>query len=218
MLDVGTGNWLAGMAAAILPVPIYLALALWLDRFEPEPGWMLALTFFWGAIVAGLFASFFNTMGGLLVAAAAGETAGTLFSLVISAPLVEETAKGVAILILFLWKRNEFDNVTDGVIYAAMAGLGFAMTENALYYGRQFASGGGGRHALALRQSRGICPLPAPGLHRHDRRRPGNRREYITGLAEMVSPSGRLYPCGKPARGLEFPGHPGRSRFRAGCA
>jgi hypothetical protein len=31
---------------------------------------------------------------------------------------------------------DEFDNVTDGVVYAAMVGLGFAMTENAVYYGR----------------------------------------------------------------------------------
>jgi hypothetical protein len=36
---------------------------------------------------------------------------------------------------LFFWRRDEFDGVTDGVIYAAMVGLGFAMTENVKYYG-----------------------------------------------------------------------------------
>ena len=42
---------------------------------------------------------------------------------VVSAPLVEELAEGLALVIFFLWKRDEFDNVLDGIIYAAMAGL-----------------------------------------------------------------------------------------------
>jgi protease PrsW len=161
MLDVGTSQWLVGIIIAILPMPVYVSLVLWLDRFEPEPGWMLGLTFFWGAIIAGLFASIFNTVGDMLVTAAAGATAGTLFAYIISAPVVEESAKGLALLILFFWKRKEFDNVTDGIMYAAMAGLGFAMTENALYYGRQFDAGGLSA-SLTLFMSRGVL---APYLH-----------------------------------------------------
>ena len=37
-------------------------------------------------------------------------------------------------LLLFLLVRNEFDNVLDGVVYGAVIGFGFAMTENTLYF------------------------------------------------------------------------------------
>ena len=39
------------------------------------------------------------------------------------------------LVIFFFWKKDEFDGVVDGIVYASMAGLGFAMTENILYYG-----------------------------------------------------------------------------------
>ena len=41
-----------GMVCAILPVPIYVMLLLWIDRYEAEPLWMLATSFFWGALIA----------------------------------------------------------------------------------------------------------------------------------------------------------------------
>src|ERR1044072_6753856 len=50
----GTGavSFLIGMISATLPVPFYLMLVLWIDRYEAEPFWMLATAFFWGALVA----------------------------------------------------------------------------------------------------------------------------------------------------------------------
>ncbi len=47
--DSGIGAFLVGLTCATVPVPIYAALMLWIDRFEPEPPWMLALAFFLGA-------------------------------------------------------------------------------------------------------------------------------------------------------------------------
>ncbi len=43
---------------------------------------------------------------------------------------------------LFLWKRNEFDGVLDGLIYGALIGFGFAMTENFLYFVGAYDEGG----------------------------------------------------------------------------
>ena len=40
----------------------------------------------------------------------------------------------VLTLLLFFLVRNEFDNVLDGIVYGAVIGFGFAMTENALYF------------------------------------------------------------------------------------
>jgi RsiW-degrading membrane proteinase PrsW (M82 family) len=137
--ETGLVPFLAGLFAAALPVPVYVTLVLWLDRYEPEPPWMLAAAFFWGALVAAFFAIVINSLGVAVVAALAGESAGDSYGLVVSAPLVEETAKALVLFALFFWRRDEFDNVTDGVIYAAMVGLGFAMTENVKYYGAAVA-------------------------------------------------------------------------------
>ena len=52
-----------------------------------------------------------------------------------SAPLMEETLKGSAVLLLFLFKKDQFDDVLDGIIYAGVTALGFAMVENVEYYG-----------------------------------------------------------------------------------
>ncbi|HEX7956115.1 MAG TPA: PrsW family intramembrane metalloprotease [Pyrinomonadaceae bacterium] len=133
--ETGVVPFLAGLVAAVLPVPVYVTLVLWLDRYEPEPPLMLAAAFFWGALVAVFFAIVINSVGVAVVGALAGESAGDTYGLVVSAPLVEETAKAAVLCALFLWKRDEFDGVTDGVVYAAMVGLGFAMTENVKYYG-----------------------------------------------------------------------------------
>jgi protease PrsW len=136
-VETGVVGLLIGFLAATIPVPIYLILVLWIDRYEAEPLWMLATAFFWGALIAVFIAFLFNTASSLLVATATESAeAGETFGAVISAPIVEETAKALILFIFFFWKKDEFDGVIDGIMYAAMVGLGFAMTENIQYYGR----------------------------------------------------------------------------------
>jgi len=43
---------------------------------------------------------------------------------------------------LLLLFRHEFDGVLDGLVYGALIGLGFAMTENVLYLGQAYIAGG----------------------------------------------------------------------------
>ncbi len=140
--ESGKEGFLVGLLLAFIPVPFYVLLVLWIDRYEPEPAWMLGAAFVWGAVISTAFASIINSAGGLMVGLLAGLEAGDIFTSVISAPIVEETIKGVAVLIFFLWRRDEFDNIIDGILYAALIGLGFAMTENVIYYGRAFAEEG----------------------------------------------------------------------------
>lgn len=136
-VETGPVALLIGLIAATLPVPIYLLLILWIDRYESEPYWMLATCFFWGALVAVFFAFLINTASGIAVAVATNDMeAGEAFGAVISAPIVEEIAKAFILFIFFFVKRDEFDGVIDGIVYAGMAGLGFAMTENIQYYGK----------------------------------------------------------------------------------
>lgn len=150
--ETGLVPFLAGLVIAVLPVPAYLTLVLWLDRYESEPAWLLAVSFCWGALVAVFFAIVVNSLGVLVVQGAFGAEAGDFYGMVVSAPLVEETAKALALFALFLWKRDEFDGVLDGIIYAAMVGLGFAMTENVKYYGEAVSE----QNALGVFVVRGL--------------------------------------------------------------
>ena len=143
-LETGPVQFITGFICATLPVPIYIMLLLWIDRYESEPLWMLATAFFWGALVAVCIALVLNTINGFIVAVATNNAQiGENFGAVISAPIVEEGSKALILLVLFLWKKDEFDGIIDGIVYAGMVGLGFAMTENILYYGRAVQGGAG---------------------------------------------------------------------------
>ena len=50
--------------------------------------------------------------------------------------------KGLAIVLILLVRRREFDGVVDGIVYAGMAGIGFAFVENVLYLGRTLMESG----------------------------------------------------------------------------
>ncbi|GAC1446839.1 MAG: PrsW family intramembrane metalloprotease [Pyrinomonadaceae bacterium] len=145
IIGIGTGPvaLLIGFVLATLPVPIYVTLALWIDRYESEPLWLLAGAFLWGAIVAPFVAFILNTFSSVVVALLFGERAGEVFGSVVSAPIVEESAKGIFLFGIFFFKRDEFDGVIDGIVYAAMVALGFAMTENIQYYGQSAIKGAG---------------------------------------------------------------------------
>jgi protease PrsW len=141
--DLGLGAFGLGFVLAVVPVPVYVMLALWLDRFEPEPARTLVQTFAWGATVAVFVALLVNGLADALLRSLAGPDTGELLGMVLMAPVVEEAAKCFALYILFRELKDEFDGVVDGVVYAAMVGLGFAMMENVQYYGAAIAEGGG---------------------------------------------------------------------------
>jgi protease PrsW len=149
-LETGPVALMLGLITATIPVPLYVVLVLWIDRYEAEPLWMLATAFFWGALIATFFAFLLNTTSQGIVGSLTDASAGEAFAAVISAPIVEETGKAIILFIFFFWKKDEFDGVVDGIVYASMAALGFAMTENILYYGKAAAEGGGGALTLTI--------------------------------------------------------------------
>lgn len=106
----------------------------WLDRYEKEPILLLGGVFIWGAVVAGGSAFLINTVAGLGVFIFTKSNVATDFTIgSLISPLVEESLKGLAVLGVFLLFRREFDSILDGIIYAGVAALGFAATEN-IYY------------------------------------------------------------------------------------
>ena len=83
------------------------------------------------------------------------------WSAAIVAPITEEAAKGLFILLLLWMRRHEIDGVLDGIVYAGMVGVGFAFTENILYLGAAYMGGddvgpGGFGSAIGVFVVRGI--------------------------------------------------------------
>jgi RsiW-degrading membrane proteinase PrsW (M82 family) len=128
--------------AAFVPAMLYSWLVLRLDRYEKEPRRAILGAFAWGAVGAVVLALILETITGGILMFAIKSNAASFVSSAIGAPLIEETTKGVALLALLIWYRDEFDNVLDGLIYGALIGLGFAMTENTLYFGSEYLRDG----------------------------------------------------------------------------
>ncbi|WP_432548073.1 PrsW family intramembrane metalloprotease [Kineococcus sp. SYSU DK004] len=132
-MEVGLRGTLPGLLLAAVPVGPVLATVMWLDRHEAEPPHLLAFAFGWGACVASLGALVLNSLGSQLLHRAVGDVTSTS---VLVAPLVEESLKGLGLLLVLLLQRRHFDGVVDGIVYAAFVGVGFAYLENVLYLGR----------------------------------------------------------------------------------
>ncbi len=129
---------------AFVPAFFMAMFVYWLDRYEKEPLALLGAAFFWGAVVAAGSAYVINTVFGIGIYAltGSGDVADQATASLV-APFVEEGLKGLAVLIVFLFFRKEFDSVLDGIIYAGITALGFAATENVLYiYEHGYMDGG----------------------------------------------------------------------------
>jgi RsiW-degrading membrane proteinase PrsW (M82 family) len=145
-----------GAVCAIPPLAIYLWIPRLIDRFDPEPWWALALVFGWGAIAACGVAATVNTGVEVIAGAVGGKDFARIAGACISAPFVEEGMKGLAVFGVFYFLRREFDGVVDGVIYATFAALGFAATENIIYYANAVKADAGGDALAATFLVRGV--------------------------------------------------------------
>jgi len=135
-------------AMALLPLGI-----LWfLDRRERESPHAFAAAFLWGGLIATSVALPLNTAAIMAVTqwleqfpqlgTMLGPDAALMIGAPLSAPIVEETTKGIGMVLLFWLLRGEFDNVRDGFIYGALIGAGFNWFESALYVQQNFVEYG----------------------------------------------------------------------------
>lgn len=128
--------------ATFVPTILYVMLFYWADRYEREPRWLVTVAFLWGAIPAIIISLIAELVLGVPLSSAADTLTGEVLSGSVIAPVVEELVKGAALLAIFWWKRQEFDGILDGIIYGALVGFGFAMTENLFYFIGSFDEGG----------------------------------------------------------------------------
>ncbi len=138
------------LSSAMSVIPI---LILWfLDRRERESPYACAAAFLWGGLIATTIALPLNTAAIMAVTQwleqfpelgqRLGPDAAMMIGAPLSAPIVEETTKGIGIVLLFWLLRGEFDNVRDGFIYGALIGAGFNWFESALYVQQNFVEFG----------------------------------------------------------------------------
>jgi protease PrsW len=129
---VGTG---IGFVLSSLAMTIVVLAYLWLDRWEPEPPRLLILAFLWGASVAVVIATILQLTVEAVINPGATQTVSP-WSIVLGAPLTEEAAKGLLLLLMMSGRRrNELNSLTDCLVYAGLVGAGFAWLEDILYIG-----------------------------------------------------------------------------------
>jgi RsiW-degrading membrane proteinase PrsW (M82 family) len=142
---LGGDAFALGGIMALIPLVIVFLGIRWIDRWEPEPRLAVVFAFLWGAAVSVLIALIVGAeLDQLIVALSEGsDFAYQFIGAAIQAPIVEETGKGLGVLILFWAARKYFDGPVDGIVYAAWVAGGFAFTENILYFGSQLLDSGG---------------------------------------------------------------------------
>lgn len=128
--------------AAVVPAVFYSWVVLSLDKYEKEPRRAIIGAFAWGAVGAVLFSLIAEVVFDQILITSVGKEGASLLSIAVGAPFIEEFFKGIALLALLWLFRREFDNVLDGLVYGALIGLGFAMTENILYFGQEYLNHG----------------------------------------------------------------------------
>jgi RsiW-degrading membrane proteinase PrsW (M82 family) len=142
----GPAPTLVGLFLALLPIPLLVALILLIDRLEPEPRALLFAIFGAGAGVAVVIALLGHVTGSAAIAVPElGPHAGRRISVgvgaAIGAAVVAESLKGLVLLALLRSRRTEIDGATDGVVYASMIGLGFALFANVYAYAVAWKAG-----------------------------------------------------------------------------
>ncbi|WP_344766676.1 PrsW family intramembrane metalloprotease [Aeromicrobium panaciterrae] len=117
---------------ALIPLPLLWVAYWWLDRYEPEPRRYKFAAFVWGGVIAVAIALSLQ----IWIQHAFDVSDDTMASVV--APMTEEPAKCLFLLLTFLRARRVIDGFLDGLIFAGLVGIGFAFVENIGYYAASY--------------------------------------------------------------------------------
>ena len=141
---------------ALIPLLLIIALVRWIDRWEPEPILFYVLSLGWGAGVSVYLAFKGNKWwgnemkkwlienrqlsfrdGGIPnIKGDGGPLLLDILQTAVGAGVVEEGAKGLGILLMFIFLKKYINGPIDGMIYGTLIGAGFAFTENILYFAK----------------------------------------------------------------------------------
>jgi len=115
---------------AIAPI-MFLAWFMYTrDRYEREPRRLILKTFFVGAVLT--IPVVFVEVVGSLILPPSEDPLSIFLHFLVGVALVEESSKYAAVRVS-VYSSREFNEPMDGLVYGAIAGLGFAAPENLLY-------------------------------------------------------------------------------------
>lgn len=118
------------LALALAPVTVIIWYILFKDKLNKEPWKMLFRTFVFG-IVSIIPAIILEVVGSQYLGPVDNAGKAWIEAFIIVA-LSEELCK-YFFLRKFVFKRSEFDEPYDGIVYAVMISMGFAALENVMY-------------------------------------------------------------------------------------
>ncbi len=128
LISAGPGGALVITLLAAVSFPLLILICFWLDRYEPEPGRYRLAALGWGAVVAVGFSLVTEQ-----VLFAVPDTSDFIDTAV-TAPVLEELGKGLFLVAIVIFRRDQVHGILDGIVYAALVGIGFAFVEDIFYY------------------------------------------------------------------------------------
>src|SRR5436189_2876788 len=141
------------LTIAFVVVPSFLLLAYFRARdLNPEPARMLWKTFAWGVAICIPVIPVEMAVGKIIAPLTALPYEHGLAHAMLGAAVPEELFK-FAVVVLFCMRSREFDEPMDGVVYGAVASLGFASLENLFYVA-------GDDHSLRIAILRALTAVP----------------------------------------------------------
>jgi RsiW-degrading membrane proteinase PrsW (M82 family) len=126
----------------IYAVPVFIFVYV-LDLYEREPLSLVFGALLWGGFAAVALSLLAQTGWDSVISSLLGQNA-TEWSSAVSAPITEEVTKGAGVIFIYLIAREEMDDIMDGFVYGAMAGLGFTVIEDIFYFVGVFGGTPGG--------------------------------------------------------------------------
>ena len=122
---------LLGILVAIVPSLLIVSFIYWQDKYERENAIPMLICFLLGAVVT-MPALFLETKADSIGWSESENFWMTFFVAFIVVAFNEELFKFIA-LYLFPFQQKFFNEPFDGIVYAVMIGMGFAMVENIMY-------------------------------------------------------------------------------------
>jgi RsiW-degrading membrane proteinase PrsW (M82 family) len=147
--------------AGAVPALVAMWLVDRLDRKRPEPArtrYLVAFVGMLSVVPAFILGTVLTEQVGPHIDPQYTYQGATWTAFVIAAG-VEEACK-ISVVYWIVWRRPEFDERMDGIVYASRAGLGFALVENILYLTGQTTLTG----AISVWIARALLAVPGHAM------------------------------------------------------